>query len=841
MDRLDGLPQPQGEALATVFGLDGQEAPDRFMVAMAVASLLTRAASERPVLCIVDDAQWLDPVSAQALGFVARHLKAAAVGVAFSTCSSYSPELADVPELLVPGLTDDDLRALLGPSFVRPFDEQVQERIVFECRGNALTLQQATLGQGPDELAGGFGLPSPPVPDRMGRLFREQLASLPTATRRLLLLAAADPTGDAVLLWAAAGQLGMPAGAVIPATERGLLEIDGSVRFCHPLVRSVVYSDAAPRDRRSAHSALAQATEPADSDRRAWHLALASADADEKVADELERTAMRAKARGGLAALGAFLARAAALTADPADRARRALLAAEATHEAGSQSATRRLLAMAQAGGLDPEDRARAGLLRARAARMDRGADAASLLLQEGERLLAAKSELGQHAYIEAFDAALLAGRLCSRNLRDVASAGRMASAGSQDTLWLLLKGASMLATDDHAEGVQLVASALRTLLDQPEPAEDGWHWLPLACRVAQERWDERSWHGLAARLIDAARRTGALNLLPDALNSMAINQLLTAGCDAAIPIADEVDAVALATHRYVGPYARLMCAAWNGSLNEISRLIDEATPTLVARGEGAWLTATDVARAIANNGSGQYEDAMLAAEQGSGCRGEIGISTRSLVELIEAAVRIGAPERAGDVIERLTTCAGASGTEWGLGVLDRSRALLSDGETADHLYRRAIEHLARTAVRADLARAHLLYGEWLRREGRRVDARHQLRTAHEMLTQLGFDGFAERARRELVSTGGSPRKRVASHDQVLTAQEAQIAWMAHDGRTNSEIGVELYISPRTVEWHLRNVFMKLGIASRRELGHALPAWARRARDVFDGVRSCSA
>ena len=826
LDGIVQLPEPQSDALGTVFGLRARDAPERLVVGLAVMGLLAEAATDRPLVCILSDAQWLDEASAQTLGFVARRLTGKPVAIVISMCSSSdSLDFTGVPEMVVAGLAEGDARALLRFSVPGPLDEVVQERIVREARGNPLALKQATTGQRPDDLAGGYGPPCNRMPVWMQRAFRRRLAPMPSATRRLLLLAAAEPTGDAVLLWAAANQLGISAGAAAPAVATRLVELDGHVKFCHPLMRAAVYQAASLEERKCVHGALADVTDRnTDPDRRAWHRACAALDMDDDAANELERNAELARSRGGLSAVSAFVARAAELTLDPGCRARRALTAAEMNQQAGSWEAARRLLAMAQAGPLDEAHDARLQLLRARlSARSDRGMNTSLLLLEAAERLAPEQPELARQAHGEAMSAALTAGRLGSRDACDVAQAVRAAlGPRSPGGPGLLLEGACVLASEGHVEGAPLIKRALEILRDQEARAEDRLCWLPLGCRMAQEVWDDGTWQVMSTWLIEFARRVGALTLLPEALTSGAIVQLLTAGYDVATPMAEEADTVSLATGNYVGPYGRLLCAAWRGSVSDTYRLIDEATTTLVERGEGAWLTAAYVATAVAHNGWGRYDEALVAAEHANESPDELGLASWSLVELIEAAVRVGAPERAAEAARRLSVRTDASATDWALGIADRSMALLTRGKSAERLYRASIEKLGRTLMRAELGRAHLLYGEWLRRQGRRVNAREQLRTAHEMMISLGFEGFAERARRELVATGGSPHKRTIARDDLLTAQEAQIARMAREGRTNSEIGIELYISPRTVEWHLRKVFMKLGVSSRRGLSEAM-------------------
>ena len=829
---LEQLPDPQRRALDTVFGLRSGDAPDRFLVGMAVMSLLSTAAADRPLVCILDDAQWLDGPSAQTLGFVARRLvrEPVAVVIAARECSDHSdvPDLTGLPELDVSGLADGDARSLLESSVTGPLDERVLERIAVEARGNPRALKEAMTWQEPDHLAGGFGLPRITLPHRMVHSFRQRLVPLPSATQQLLLLAAAEPTGDPVLLWRAADQLGITAGAAAPAVTTRIIELDGYVSFCHPVARSVVYQAASPEERRLAHHALADATDPStDPDRRAWHHAQSVSDPDDEAANELERTADQAMARGGLPALAAFRARAAELTADPSCRARRALAAAQAKHQAGALGAARRLLAMAEAGPLDELASAQVQLLRAQlAVHGGRGANTSSLLLRAAQRLEPVQPELARAAYGEAFEAALTVGHLDARGgAGEIALAVQAApTSRPPDGPSLLLAGLAALTSQGHTEGVPVLKQALQIFRNQVANAGEEVRWLPLACRVAQELWDDRSWHALTDRLIQLSRQVGALTVLPGALVSGSVVQLLAVGCDAAVSMAQEAEAVGLATSNPVGPCGRLALAAWKGRETETSRLIAEASSGMAACRERECPTVAHWATAVLSNGLGRYNDALVAAEHGSEHPGELGLATWSLVELIEAAARVGSPGRAALALRGLSVSTDASATDWALGIKARSQALVNEGEDAERFYLEAIEKLSRTLVRADLGRAHLLYGEWLRRQGRRVDARVQLRTAHEILIELGIEGFAERTRRELEATGATVRKRKAHADQQLTAQEAQIARMAREGRTNSEISVQLFISPRTVEWHLHKVFMKLGISSRRQLSEVVPA-----------------
>ena len=834
LDRLERLPDPQHDALGTAFGLRRGEAPDRFLVGLAVLTLLSDVAEERPLVCVVDDAQWLDRASTQALAFAARRLVAESVAVVFAMRDSRDvQDLTGLAELAVHGLADADARALLESVIAGPLDERVRDRIVAETHGNPLALLELPRGMTSAELAGGFGLPDAAgLSSRIEESFRARVTPLPEATRLLLLVAAAEPVGDPVALWRAAAQLRVGVDAAAPAVAAGLVELGGRVRFRHPLVRSAVYRAAPAEARRSVHRALAEATDPdVDPDRRAWHRAHATAALDEDVAAELERSAGRARARGGLAAAAAFLQRAAELTGKPERRARRALAAAQSTHEAGAPDAALQLLAMAQAGPLDELQRARAQLLRAQITfAVNRGRDAPPLLLTAAKRLEPLDARLARETYLDAFSAALFAGRLAHGvGVREVAEAVLAAdwetsARRSTRAFDLLLHGVAVLTTQGYAAGAPTLKRALSAFREAPMSEQDALRWLWLACRIARALGDDASWDELTDRQVQLARDAGALSLLPIALIERFGVQLFLGDLAAAAALVVEAEAVIAATGSHLAPQGAIALAAWRGREAEATALIEAGRQEVVQRGEGLWLIATEWASAVLFNSLGRYEKALAAAEHAAEDPYELGLSTWVPTEIIEAAVRSGDRERAAGPLRRLQEISRAAGTDWALGVEARSRALLSEGEAAERLYREAIDRLGRTRVRVALARAHLLYGEWLRRDRRRMDAREQLRTAHRMYAAMGMEGFAERARRELQATGETVRKRTAETRDELTAQEVQIARLARDGRTNPEIGAQLFISPRTVEWHLHKVFGKLGISSRKELHEGLPA-----------------
>ena len=790
LDHAESLPVPQREALRTAFGLSAGPVPDRFLVGLAVLGLLSETAAERPLVCVVDDQQWLDRASAQALGFAARRLAADPVGLVLAARVP-GQDVAGLPELVVEGLAEGDARELLGSVLTGPLDARVRDRVIADAHGNPLALLELPRGLTPAQLTGGFGVPGAvPLDGRIEESFGRQLAALPAQTLRLVQLAAADPTGDPVLVWRAAGRLAIGAGAAEPAEEAGLAEFGARVRFRHPLVRSAAYQSASVQTRQELHGALAEVTDPAaDPDRRAWHRAQAAPGPDEEVAAELEQCAGRAQRRGGLVAAAAFLERSAGLTLDPARRAQRALAAAQARHRAGARDAALFLLAMAQAGPLDELQRARGDLLRAQIAfASSHGRDAPPLLLSAARQLEALDVGLARETYLEAFTAALFVGRL-SPAVGDVARAARMAPAPLVPARApdLLLDGLALLVTEGYAAGTPALRRALLAFRSPDISAEEELSWLWLAGRAAMAVWDEETWHILASRHVKLAREAGALSELPLAVRSRILLHAHAGELEEGAALIAEAQAVTDATGSQLGPYGALGIAAFRGREAEANELIQATMDGVTSRGEGRGVTS-QYAAALLYNGLGRYDKALAAAELV--CEyDDIGVLGWSLTELVEAAVRSGQPARASEAVQRLSVMTRASGTDWALGTEVRSRALLSEGETAENCYREAIERLGRTRMRPAVARAHLLYGEWLRRENRRRDARAELRTAHGLFTTMGIEAFAGRARRELLAAGDTMRKRTVQTVSELTAQEAHIARLAAGGRTNAEIG----------------------------------------------------
>jgi DNA-binding CsgD family transcriptional regulator len=829
LDRLDTLPAPQRQALEIVFGLSAGAAPDRFLVALAVLSLFSEVGDERPLLCVVDDAQWLDHASALTLAFVARRLLAEPVGIVFAARET-GEELQHLSELEVHGLRNGDARALLSASVPFQLDAQVRDRIIAETRGNPLALLELPQGLTATELAGGFGLlGAPALTGRIEETFVRRLEALPDEARRLLLVAAAEPVGDPLLLWRAAERLGIAPAAAEEAQAQGLLAIDERVTFRHPLARSAVYRSATAQERRAAHRALAEATNRnADPDRRAWHLAAAAAGPDEQVAEELQRSALRAQARGGFAAAAASLQRAVLLTGDSSRRVERALAAAEASVQAGAFEVARALLATAEADPLDELQQARVELLRGQLALLSTfGSDAVPLLLKAARRLERLDADLSRDTYLDAWGAALLAGRLStggglldvSRTAQSVPRSGAAPRAPD-----VLLNSLATLITEGRAAAAALLEEAMRTFADEQLPSEAilRWGWMSVVPTYAL--WDEDSTYAICARQLHAARHAGGLARLPLHLATFCLLAVRCGDFASAREAIAEADALAEATGTAFGSHSAMTLAAFRGREAEARASIESVRAEASGLGRGVAVELTEWLFAVLCNGLGRYQEAVAALAGTKEDPEELFVSTWTAMELLEAATRSHDSKLARIALDRVVAATAFAGTESARGILARSRALVSEDEIAERLYREAIERLGRTRLRPELARAHLLYGEWLRRENRRVDAREQLRTAHEMLVAIGMEAFAERARGELQATGGTARKRTVETRDDLTAHERQIARLARDGLSNPEIGARIFLSPRTVEWHLHKVFAKLEIRSRHELADALPS-----------------
>lgn len=851
LDHRGRLPAPQQHALQVTFGVETGVAPDRFVLGLGVLGLLAEVSRQRPLVCLVDDAQWLDEPSLQVLGFVARRLMADPILVLLALRQGEEERLLPtLPTMTLGGLTDDDARRLLAGAVPGRVDEQVRDRIVAETRGNPRLLLELSRQMSAAELSGGFsgvggsgGGSSPggvqavaaatssaaaQLKDHFSRL----IATLPEPTRRFLLLAAADPTGDASLLWRAAPQLGLSPGAALAAESLQLLEIDDQVRFRHPMVRSAAYAGAA-EDQRAAHRALAAATDAQRPDRRVWHLAAAAGGPDDDVAAQLVQMACMAHARAGLAAAAAFLGRAAALTASPLQRADRALVATEAHLEAGDLRAARTSLAWAAAAAAGDLQLARIEQLSGRIdADATPGPQASVKLLKAGKRLESLDPRLARDAYLQAWWAALRAGRFAAPHgdLRTVARAVLATPAGPEARpVDLLLDGLAAVVVHDRS----VAASTLRLGLDRirrDDISTTDWvQWAQTAMSAAWAIWDVEAWLELSARQVEVARSSGALASLVAALNFHVIGATCCGDLTAAEALLGELDGVSEATRIPVATFGAHLLAAYQGrSIPDVSQRSATARQ-LMARGDGYALEVSGWAAAILNNGLGRYPDALAAAH--AIADDLVLLTPMALSELIEAAVRTGRRNIAREAQQRLATMT-VPGSDWAAGLAARTRALVADPEAAERWYVESVNCFIRTPLRIDLARSHLVYGEWLRRIGRLSDARRQLASAHDMFAAMGAGAFAARARRELLAAGAKATSKARdSAGNELTPQEEHIARLAAEGRTNAEISTELFVSVRTVEWHLHKIFMKLGIASRRDLRRAstprphTPAW----------------
>jgi DNA-binding CsgD family transcriptional regulator len=828
LDRLDRLPEPQRVALSIAFGLTAGDTPDRFMVGLAVLDLLADRAEDRPLICLIDDAHWLDRVSAQAVAFVARRLVAERIVlVAAIREPSDERDFVGLPDLKVDGLSKSDAGRLLDSVVKGPLDPRVRDRIIAETRGNPLALLELPRAWTTAELADGFER-SDPLISRIEEGFIRRLSALPSDTQCLLVVAAAEPLGDATLLWRAAAILELDPNAGDAAQAAGLIQFGARVRFRHPLVRAAAYRSASTEARQEVHRALAEATDATvDPDRRAWHRAQATQSPDEEIAAELERSAARAQSRGGLLAAAALLERAARLSPDPARRAERELAAAWRKRGGGALDAALALLAAVEAGPPDALRAAKAEHLRGQIA-LDqrRAADAVRLLVDAAQHLDPLDRDLARETYLEALGAAIF-----SSTTDDVASAVAAAARaaapvdGEPRITDLILDALATRLVDGHAAAVPSLARALTKVRSIDDRVDDvdrqlGLVGNPFIGYLATELWDFDAGRTVAELLVQRARDAGALVQLQFAANELAVNEMLAGQLTDAAALVEEDRMVSDITGNPPVGYAAMLLAAIRGS-DAAARLITAARDQTLALGEGRIVNFAGYAIALLNNGLARHDLALSAARAVFERDVVAGYQMMVVSELAEAASRTGDSELVLAALHRMSERARATPTPWALGIEARIRAILGDDQ-ADVSFRESIQHLDRAGLRLEVARGHLLYGEWLRRAGQRIQAREQLRTAHEMLSAMGVAAFAERARRELALVGGKALRQSVETSDELTTQEVQVARLARDGLSNAEIGTRLFLSARTVEWHLGKVFLKLGIGSRRQLRNSV-------------------
>jgi len=820
---IHALPGPQRKALEVAFGLTSGTPPEPLLVGLAALTLLADESRTQPLLCVVDDAQWLDSASAQALAFVARRLLADHVVLLFAAREP-TQELRGLPELVIEGLPDDEARALLALAIGAPLDERVLEPIVAQARGNPLALIELPRGLSPHELATGFSTPAAvPIATRIEELFQQRLEHLgqdPNGTRKLLLLTALEPLGDVHRVWAAAEREGIGGEAADAAVDAGLLADAATLRFRHPLVRSATWRAATPQERRDAHAALAIVTDgDRDPDRRAWHLARAATDPDEAIAVDLERAAGRAQERGGVAAAAAFLELAAELTPDEVRRAERLLFAAGAHLLSGATARAQALVKQSLRHLKDPA-------LRAVAMRIEgaclfaegRGGDTPALLFEAGIALSASSPAMAREALMESMEAAMWAGRLTSATtMLDVARAAAAVPSDDNDSApSLLLSGYTKRFLETYPAAVgcwRKATEAFDSELEQMPVMQ--WHGM--IWNATGEMLDFAAHRAVAGRWVRLAKEHGALATLPVALSGLGWCEMLAGRVQAAESLLVEALEISASTGAPAVPGAneilRLGIMEWRGS-DSAGGLSEAVRAEAMGRGQGLGVSITEYARTICELGHGRYEEARGHA-LGVFEEDVLYFGTIGLGDAIEATVRSGDTETALAALARLTERAEATRTPWGLGLLARGRALLAEDERAEPLFEESISHLNRSGVTTEHARSRLLYGEWLRRRRRRRDARDQLRLAHDMCQAMGLDAFASRARIELEATGERARVRAPDTRDDLTPQERQIALLAAEGHTNAEIAAQLFISPHTVAYHLRKVFSKLDINSR--------------------------
>jgi DNA-binding CsgD family transcriptional regulator len=834
---LSSLPAPQRDALGGALGLRRTDSPDRFLLALAALTMLADAAAMRPLLCVVDDAQWLDRESAGIMGFVARRLSADAIAMLFAvrSPSERGVDLEGIPWVQIGGLPPEQAGQLLASAAAGRVDRDVSERIIVQTGGNPLGLIELGGELSREQLAGEISLPELlPVGEGLQARYLRQIRSMPADTQILLLAAAADPTGDPALLWRAGEFLGFGVGAAAAAEAEGLLRLGPVVSFRHPLIRSAVYHGAALADRVRVHEALARATDPQQAaDLQAWHRAEAAIGPDEGVAGELERAADRARERGGWAARARLLTRAAALTPDADDRFRRVLAAAAAETTAGACVRGQALLDSV-AGQLDDPGRQAAALRVQGTIRyaQDQAAEAASVLLDAARRLAPLDPALARATLLEALAAARISGRLAKTGAgdADIAHAARSLPVPSRPDATigdLVLDADATLLLDGHEAAVPVVKRAVAAMLAVPISSAELLALTAVGCAAASALGDDHVLYSLASRLEVQARDQGAVPPLSIALIFSGFSELYAGHLGQAHARYNERGAIE-ATRGGSCEVGHALVLAWRGQAAEARAEAAAAARVAVEQGEGWKLALLEYARAVLALGMGHYEEALAAAPQGY--QENVLLRTFALPDLIEAAVRCGERETAEQALASVASRAAASPTPLMLGLLARSRALLGSETGTEALYQEAIGYLQQARGRVHLARVELLYGEWLRRERRQRDAREHLHTAYGVFRDIGADGFAERARLELAAAGGMAGPAASSPGGGLTPQELQVAALAAAGFTNVEIASRLFISPKTVDYHLGKVYRKVGVGSRRELARVSLDKAERFR-----------
>ena len=836
LDRMNSLPQPQRDGLNSALGLASHAVADPFLIGLATLTLLADRATERGLLCIIDDSQWIDRESLQAIAFAARRLQADGIVILFGirTPTEVSSSLADLPSIEVAGLPDAAALDLLSTVVASPLDAGVARHIISETSGCPLALKELANDLSVEQWIGADRVSAPiPISRQLEAHFRRQFEELSPETQTFVLVAAAEASGDASLVRRAALDLGCDEDAELEAVRGRLLSTEPSLQFRHPLIRSAVYTGASATDRKRVHRALADSIDRSlDPDRWAQHLAAIATGYDSQLAADLEAGANRARERGGYAAEASLLTQAAGFTEHAELRSKRLLEASAAALSAGAPQRARKLLSQASLELKDP-------LLLAHAQQIDgrlristvQPSLAPALFLAAAQQFLPLDGDRARHSMLDAFESFLKCQYFTEGT--DGAEIARAAlatrpSRAVESLADLLLDGMSLLLGTGYVQSVDSLRRAAQFLRDGPISPEDVIRWFSYGSFITDELWDDRTHIAWVERVESVARKRGALSVLKLSLIGLAVHQIRVGKFSAAeayfaeslelTAASDGIGSLALDLYRPLN----VELLAWRGD----DAGTRSAATMLMEMGEAVGMAVVQFqahhALAILELGAGRYSDALLAAQFATD-RQAIGWRCQSLPLVVEAGLRSGNRTAAERALVELELRATASATPWALGLLERSQALMADDSLAEALFTQSIADLKQTLVVTDLALARLSYGEWLRRRQRRADARIQLRQAHEAFETMGAAGFAERARTELLATGEHAVRRTVETQNDLTPQELKIAQLASRGATNPEIAAQMFISPSTVDYHLRKTYRKLGIASRRQLERSLP------------------
>ena len=827
LGHIENLPQPQAAALRGALGLAAGGSDDRFLVSLAALSLLADAAEVQPLLCLVDDAQWLDDASADALVFAARRLEVEGIVMLFGAREGELRrfEAPGLAELRLGGLDSVTAGALVDRRAGAALSSEIRDRLVAETGGNPLALLELSPALSEAQLSGTEALLAPiPVSARVERAFLSRVYRLPPETQTLLLVAAADESGELAVVLRAAAELGAAADALDGAEQAGLANVNGTrLELRHPLVRSAVYHAAPLSKRQAAHRALARVLDgDVEADRRAWHRAAASVEPDPSVGEELEQAAQRARQRSGFAAASLAFERAASLTTDEEHQARRLTAAAESAWLAGRAERAFMLLEAARPLVSEPIQRADLhrflGLIE-----MTRGvpADACQLLLRSAREVASLDAERAlQMLNLAGLAAAYTGDKEAAVAIAEVARGLALEETPFLRMLSELLIGLGAHAEDDFANA----APRLRVALELAEELDDDAASkqpvaLLFAGRAALYLGDDRTAFRAHREAAARARASGALSIVTQILPRLATAEVWAGHWPAAAANAQEGVQLAreMGQHDIVAQLLGMLglVAALRGSEDECRSLTAETRELASARGLGIVAEFAHWSLALLALGLGRAGEAFKRCRE---------ISATMVVfwaglDRIEAAIRAGERETASAWLDGFEPWAESSGAAWARAVLLHCRALLAHDENeTERLFLAAFEAHVEAARPFERGRTELAYGESLRRAGRRVEARTHLQAALDRFEGLGAMLWAERAQLELRASGQTARKRDPSTRSDLTAQELQIARFVAEGLTNREVAAQLFLSPRTIDFHLRNVYRKLGINSRTAL-----------------------